>query len=270
MATTPFGHGVWLMIATAKSPLATRIEIDLDDDPRDAYTFSSTTKLIQQEALEKIAGLIRRNLENIEADERERQAVQPGGGAWRMSIRRRHHDVISIHGQRGSGKTTLILNVLAAIEKDKKFCEKVNTTPGNIVSAGLIDPTLIETKENILVTIIANIKQLIDEQRNRYDYGSREADYATWEGTLRTLAEGLCLLDNIGGDRLYGEDWQDAEFILDRGLQRAASGGAFEKHFHDFVEKSLRFLSKDAFMLAFDDIDTAFDRGWPVLETIRK
>lgn len=257
----------------AEAHQSRRIVIDLNTDPRDANEFSNPLRIIQQDALDKMVALIRRSIDNIRQDER---------GSRELGIRRsaapqvanRRHDVISVHGQRGSGKTTFILNVLAAIERNEDFCRRIGVETSDIVNLGLIDPTLIETKEHIIVTLLGRIKQEVDRSRDRCtdfrDYRSTPADYERWEESLRNLAEGLSLLDGIGADKIYGEDWQDAQYVLDRGLAHAASGTSFEPLFHDFIKQSLKFLNKSAFILAFDDIDTKFDRGWPVLETIRK
>jgi hypothetical protein len=43
-----------------------------------------------------------------------------------------------------------------------------------------------------------------------------------------------------------------------------------EHKFHIFIERSLHFIGKECFLMAFDDVDTDFSRGWPVLEVIRR
>lgn len=87
---------------------------------------------------------------------------------------------------------------------------------------------------------------------------------------LEKLASGFCLLDGVGSQSAYGDSWDDPQHVLNQGLERARSGAEFERFFHEFIERALDFLDKSAFVLAFDDIDTKFEKGWPVLEVIRK
>ncbi|WP_448203538.1 hypothetical protein [Azospirillum sp. sgz302134] len=265
-----------------------KIIIDLSRDPRDANVFSDNKKVIQRHALTRLGQLLRQSLAMIESDAPvSRQhghltsgtGVAPiGVGQWGALlpnpqpniVYQRRHDAISIHGQRGSGKTTFILNALDALMHNPEFAANNGFKQGEVRSLGIIDPTLIETKEHVIVTLLTKIKQEVDYARLlRTDRGA-DAAYDTWELSLRDLAEGLSLLDDIGSKTPYGEDWQDAQYILERGLGRAASGTGFEQKFHRFVKNSLEFIGIRAFVLAFDDIDTAFDRGWNVLEAIRK
>ncbi len=56
----------------------------------------------------------------------------------------RQHDTILIDGERGAGKTTFILNMFNEIKNYK------------IENLAILDPTLIENKENILINIISS------------------------------------------------------------------------------------------------------------------
>lgn len=242
------------------------IRIDLSQST-DAVVFKGTLddaaeNLIQKIALERVMGRINVTLAKTEdfaksLGGREGHACQQVGWA---SARPRFHDVITIHGGRGSGKTTFMLNVFNLIAMDPKFC--ISVLP-------IIDPTLIESKENILVIIIAAIKREVDKKARQTGAVSTEK-YKDWSEKLKDLAGGLQLLDSIGPDKALGDDWADPIWILEKGLKNARGGTQFEADFHTFIDASLRVLEKQAFLLAFDDIDTSFERGWPVLETIRK
>lgn len=249
----------------------TEIVLDLTDDFRDANAFidqargTNLGKLIQQEALKRFQGLIIKIIGNIEKDSEAGQ-LSNRGSAYLL----RRHETITIHGQRGSGKTTFILNVMHALEHNAEFCAELGLRPGDLVSLGLVDPTLIETKEHVIVTLATIIKKKVEEAYNRSKVSIDEKRYESWTLALEDLAEGMCLLDGIGGKDVFGEDWQDPHYVMHRGLERAASGTHFERKFHGFVSESLKFLNARAFILAFDDIDTSFVRGWEVLEIIRK
>lgn len=220
----------------------------------DATRFDFDKTLIQQEAKDRVIERINAVIGKID----EFLLLLRQESKWVSDYYRpRHHDVITIHGHRGSGKTTFILSLFEHLKSDPK-----------IEILRVIDPTLIESKENILISIISLIKRKVEEHMT--DYGHDDKERRTFDEKLRGLARGLQLLDSIGPDKLFGEDWSDAEWILESGLKNARSGTDFEANFHAFIDSSLRILGKKAFLLAFDDIDTSFERGWPVLETIRK
>ena len=73
-----------------------------------------------------------------------------------------------------------------------------------------------------------------------------------------------------GAEKPFGEGWDDKQYILQRGLDKVRDAAGLEVKFHRFIERSLDFLNKQCFLLAFDDVDTSFARGWPVLEVIRR
>ncbi|MPQ71905.1 hypothetical protein GC387_35620, partial [Pseudomonas sp. MWU12-2323] len=68
-----------------------------------------------------------------------------------------------------------------------------------------------------------------------------------------------------------GNEWEDATWVMSRGLHKAKKGRSFELKFGVYLETALSMLNqKKAFVLAFDDVDTNFNHGHTILETIRK
>ncbi|WP_417783838.1 ATPase, T2SS/T4P/T4SS family [Terasakiella pusilla] len=177
----------------------------------------------------------------------------------------RSHGAILLSGQRGSGKTTFLRNILKEIndanedEADLKDAYKV---------LPVIDPTIMESKEHVLVTVIGLIKETVDKVKDREN--CKEKEYKLWRNSLEELAGGLCQIDGIGSSDIYGDKWDDKLYVMQNGLKKAMGGFKFEQRFSRFVEFSLGILGKKAFLMAFDDVDTQFERGWPVLESVRK
>lgn len=167
----------------------------------------------------------------------------------------RKHETITILGERGTGKTSFLLNLDKYIIEENKISFLRN-----------LDPTLFEDKQNIMVTIIASIIENIESFAVKKD----SVIYREWQESLTILAEGLNLLDDIGANPMKKDIWDDARIILEKGLKCANSGINFEKNFHIFVFKSLELISKKIFLLSFDDIDTNISKGWHTLEVIRK
>lgn len=185
----------------------------------------------------------------------------------------RRHDALLVTARRGEGKTTFLTQILSAIA-DQSYKTLVRGTSSAIdrvpelYSLGIIDPTLIETKQNIIVVIIEKIRKAVTHRRKHIV--DANDDYQRVEGSLRKLAQGLYLLDGIGEQLYAGKDWVDPDFVLDEGLENAAAAHDFELRFRQFIASAVAYVGCDAFVLAIDDVDTWFERGWPVLEALRK
>ena len=166
---------------------------------------------------------------------------------------------ITILGGRGSGKTSFMKSLMAVYQKE-----------GDVELIELIDPTLIEEKGHPFLIILSELDKRVRDKLGQEDASrarrgaSREA---SWEKALKQLAEGLPSLDPIGNN--YTQ-WEDAEYVMDKGLRRVASARALAQSFHELLREALKILSKKAFLIALDDIDTDFLRGWPILETLRR
>lgn len=170
----------------------------------------------------------------------------------------RVHNTILINGKRGMGKTSFMLSM----ENQKVF--------DNICHLGIIDPTLIETKEHVFLNIITKVRSEIEAQKSK-NYSSLSNDlYRDWTQSLKSLAAGLSMLDGVGSNHLKDSMWDSPELILEKGLSNAMQGSMLENNFHIFIEESLKILKKEAFFLVFDDIDTSLDQGRDILETLRK
>jgi hypothetical protein len=173
----------------------------------------------------------------------------------------RLHDTITILGSRGSGKTSFLYSLLNQYQ-----------THGDIEVIDIIDPTLIEEKGHIFLTIISLIKEKITKKIDKdacCPDGNNYERNSTWKECLRKLSHGLPSIDGVGLG-LNEETWQDAEYIMDKGLKNVHSAKNLEENFNKFVGLSLKILGKKVFIIPFDDIDIDFKKGWPVLETVRK
>jgi len=174
----------------------------------------------------------------------------------------RSHDAIFINARRGEGKTTFLTRILQDLEQ-----------PGDagprLYSLGIIDPTLIETKQHIVIVVIDRLKLAVDHA-SRIGAPAASDRYERFQQSLKKLAPGLAMLEGIGGKDFYGEDWLDSEFVLSQGLTDARAASGFELEFQKCIAIARECLEVDSFVLAVDDVDTWFERGWPVLEAVRK
>lgn len=182
------------------------------------------------------------------------------------NIPTRVHNTITISGVRGSGKTSFLLSLFSAYKNHK-----------DIYILPLIDPTLIEEKSHILVNLISRIAKEVFEKANKANCFSIETSdrslyhkYQAWEESFKALSIGLPQIDGIGTNSVSQSDWNDYEYIMERGVKAAMAANDLEFDFHMFVKVSLDFLEKKVFLIGFDDIDTDFSKGWPLLELLRK
>lgn len=210
------------------------------------------TDILQKDAFTRLTDLIDKQLSAIPtepfADYKDTALSYP-----------RPHNAVLIEGGRGSGKTTFLLTALQRLASPKdrdigSIAKKLHVLP-------MIDPTLIETKENVIIVILSMIETAIAHARVNVD---------TLSESRHALAEGLGLLDGIGANAVYGSEWEDASWVMSRGLNKAVKGRLFERKLGAYIENALEALNKEAFVLAFDDVDTNFSLGHTILETIRK
>ncbi|MFH6786927.1 MULTISPECIES: hypothetical protein [Methylobacterium] len=234
---------------------------------------AGATRVIRQDAFRRVLA----KLVAMPTEEPEKEDACSGRPQALDVMPNRSHDAILISARRGDGKTTFLTDILTLIQDVQHgtadFRDHLDgTVPsdqiGRLYSLGIVDPTLIEAKQHIVVIIIEKIKAAVDHMHERQS-GNR-AGYDAFKTRLYDLAGGLTLLDGIGESMLQGKDWADPDFILDKGLDRAGAAGGFERAFRRYVAEACTFLKMDAFVLAIDDVDTSFERGWPVLEALRK
>ena len=209
-------------------------------------------KIIHQAEFKKCTRLIDNQIEHLPKNEDNSNSEN--------IIRTRYNDTITILGTRGSGKTSFLMSVLNHY-KDSRDVEILN----------IVDPTLIEEKGHIFLTLISLIKDKVEDKINKNECNPCCKEYQTrscWENKLKQLAAGLPSID-INNDSLYS-NWHDPEHVMKKGLESVKAAKELEENFEKVTKFALDVLGKKVFMIAFDDIDVNFRKGWQVLETIRK
>lgn len=182
---------------------------------------------------------------------------------------RRCNNAISIFGERGVGKTSFLMSLRNHLKTAKEDAgEKLKY--GDIYLLPTIDPTLIEEKGHIFLLIISlldnAVKNCLREDNNNCDVDANERN---WSINKALLAKGLPSL-KLDGMTYHEPQWNEDEYVMNRGLESVTAAFDLEKNFHKLVHLALDILGKKAFVLMFDDIDVDFKRGWDLLETARK
>lgn len=174
------------------------------------------------------------------------------------------HNAISIFANRGAGKTTFLLSAI----------EWLKTSTQETLCLKPIDPSMIGRKENAFVNIIAEIHEHVKCKLESYDYDCRDGEelrdqQRQIDKCFTKLMEALSFMENIGKSGKY-EDWDDAEFAARMGMEKAISSNNIDELFQKYVYYALRLLGKQCVVISFDDIDTDFNKGYEILEIIRR
>lgn len=228
------------------------ITINLSES-RNARVFDESS-LVHYEELNKATCWIQERIDIL-----KNQEEQKNGSDCRHQSDERLHDTISILGGRGSGKTSFIKSLLDKYKEND-----------DIAVIDIIDPTLIEEKGHIFLTIMSQIAKMVEKKisENGCNTGSQPCFCKTeWDNQSQALAARLSAIDGAGGGF---ETCQGPEFCIHKGFNSVQLAKSLENDFYNFVELALEILEKKLFILALDDIDIDFCKGWPVLETIRK
>ncbi|WP_164969378.1 hypothetical protein [Halarcobacter anaerophilus] len=175
------------------------------------------------------------------------------------TCKERFHESITVLGARGSGKTSFLLNLENYL--DKKISDKTSFLK-------ILDPTLFESKQHVLLTIISIIIKKVEELKEKKEV--EEALFDNYKNSLNNLAEGIHLLDGVDSEVSHKSIWEDSRINFNKGIKSSKSGIEFEEDFKEFIEMTLKYIKKEMIVLIFDDIDTNIEKGWPVLEVIRK
>lgn len=244
-----------------KTPTGT-IENDLNIKPAIRVNLSNSSnskafgdkEQIHYYEFKKAVCWINQHIERIRIEEKERGCVARSKKATERCL-----NTISILGSRGSGKTSFLLSLL----------HQYRVHP-DVQVLDVLDPTLIEEKGHIFLSVISQITDLVDRALDATDCRPECPQYATrevWRHKLKTLSSGLPSVEEAAH---YDSSWQDPDYIMDKGLRAVHAARKLEQNFHELVEMSLQILGKKAYLLSLDDIDVDFKKGWPVLETLRK
>lgn len=173
------------------------------------------------------------------------------------------HNTISIFANRGAGKTTFLLSALKRIRDNYKK---------NVVCLRPLDPSIIDCKQHPFINIIAAIHQTVEESIKEDPWKKPSVDkdcLEEYKSIYKKLLKGFPFIDGIGNENIY-QNWDDELFISMQGMERAEASNNLIDYFHAYVHKALKLLQAVCFVISFDDIDTNFQKGYELLEVIRK
>ncbi|WP_216641028.1 hypothetical protein [Aeromonas sobria] len=170
-------------------------------------------------------------------------------------------NVFFVDGTRGAGKTTFINSVV------KSLNDNSGDASVSIKCLPTIDPTKLPRHEPILVTVTARLNMMVsDKLKENWSLNDHKEHKERWQKHLGKLKRGLHLLT----DKEYKPEYFSDALKLDAQLDYSIGGQDLAEIFDRLVECACEILGCQAILISFDDIDTQFDTGWDVLESIRR
>jgi energy-coupling factor transporter ATP-binding protein EcfA2 len=231
------------------SKIDSNIIIDLSASEKNGHI--EPNNLIQAESFKKLTTQIKNRLT-------KKNLTEPYSPALGNS------QVFFIDGTRGAGKSTFLTAIYNALTSEKaNELRELRLAP-----LQLLDPSKINIREHLFLSIIYKIKKNVDIhlQRISQNYSETLNDKGeAFRKQFKKLAGGLQLL-NEDHNPLNSID---EEVFLDWGIERAKDGVELARNFQELVDITCKILDVDALVIAIDDADTNFKKGREVLELIR-
>ena len=170
----------------------------------------------------------------------------------------RQHNTTLIDGARGTGKSTVLVNLPLYLEdRSKKNGTPTELDPFKRVHIlKPIDPTLLEEHDSLFLQVI--VAAVLSDQgvtnQNKHD----ELRYRHMLKKLEELASGFESVQAQKEER--GID-KVRSFIYLRQLNRLV---------HEFFKSVLSLLDKELLVITIDDVDTSLDRAFENLKIVRR
>lgn len=163
------------------------------------------------------------------------------------------HGAITIDGDRGTGKTSVLVNLGRYLEK--KHSNRDLHRDVHVLKP--IDPTLLEDGETLFTHVI--IASILCDDAIRHAQRSNQAKAMELSRALQDLSNALESL----------ESHKDTSRGIDR-LRSVADSRTLSEKIHLFFQKALRLLDKKLLVIPIDDVDTSLNRAFENLEVVRR
>ncbi|MFM5075521.1 antiviral RADAR system adenosine triphosphatase RdrA [Aeromonas hydrophila] len=181
----------------------------------------------------------------------------------------RAHNAVLIDGERGTGKSTVLVNLPAYLKQISGQFHRMRGGASESPSGVLrnndllervhilkpVDPTLLEEHDDLFLHVIV-AAVLSDNQVQLANH-----DEPNYHAMLRALEELAYGLESV--------DAQKEERGLDK-LRSFIGNRQLNSKVHAFFRSVLTLLGKDLLVLPIDDVDTALDRAYENLEIVRR
>ncbi|KAB0501893.1 antiviral RADAR system adenosine triphosphatase RdrA [Pseudomonas moorei] len=170
-------------------------------------------------------------------------------------VRDRGHMTIFLDGDRGTGKTTVIVNLPQYLEADG-VRERYEGLAEAVHVLKPIDPSQLEDGDDLFLNVV--VAAVLGDKQVK---AQRDEKPELWQA----LHESLQKL----GSALLGKETQSDGVGLDR-LRAFMGTQELVGAVHDFFQKAAQLLGKRLLVLPIDDVDTTLHRAFENLEVVRR
>lgn len=211
------------------------IEIELPiDQGEQAYQPTAKT-LLAQDVYQKIADHLKTSRNKTPSPESQAEDLD----------NYRSHEAILIDGGRGTGKSSVLVNLATYLENDK-----------DLLILKPVDPTLLENGDDLLLNVIVAALMRDDTVRRALQNNERGAE-AFYE-QLHKL-----------GAALEGIQKQKEQYGLDK-LRAFMGNQSLAEHVHLLLKTTLLLTARKLVVLPIDDVDTSLQLAFDNIEVVRK
>lgn len=253
----------------------------IDPDQPNAHRFEDKEEIFFQDEFEEVLISICEHIDRLDEVTKSdlENLDEPLPDEERNLLHR--HSTIGIFGQRGVGKTSFLLTITDAFDENSDDGKKLlnsfkhdldldtskepENLRGDVQTLDPIDPSRIENEDKLLVTITSTILDLVRDNNDGELQNNRAIQDA-----LEDLSQRFRILFPDVTESVLEETASDPLRFAGEVLFDANSGPKLARAFHRFLALAAEDLGVRCFLLPIDDVDTSFDKGWPLLDTLRK
>ena len=169
--------------------------------------------------------------------------------------RERGHSTVFLDGDRGTGKTTVIVNLQQYLESPEVTAQ----FPGLADAVHIfrpIDPSQLEDGDNLFLDVV--VAAVLGDNHIKAQRERKPEEWQALHASLQRL-----------GSALQGSETQGVGFGLDK-LRAFMGSRELAGAVHEFFFKAAVLLGKRLLVLPIDDVDTTLHRAFENLEVVRR
>jgi len=235
-------------MSSGSQSLQGAIYFPLDQGERASHR--SIDQLLPKAVYERLAEMLQESLQQLPYDDASDSASKD-----LQFSRARGHSTVFLDGARGTGKTTVIVNLpayLAAPEVSDRFPDLA----AHVHILKPIDPSQLEDDDDLFLNVV--VAAVLGDAKVQ---AAREERPQQWEALYDSL--------QALGIALAGKETQGEGIGLDR-LRAFMGAQDLARAVHDFFEKATALLQARLLVLPIDDVDTTLHRAFENLEVVRR
>ena len=215
-------------------------------DTGDQAYIANRQSLLAREVYEQIARHLHSALVKAERIWQNGDANGPECDAF---DRYRSHEAILLDGGRGTGKSSVLVNL-------PRYFDEVAELRDKLLILKPVDPTLLENGDDLFLNVI--VAALLRDARVRAALRNHSSGTDEFYDELQKLGSALEGIQKIG-----------SEYGLDK-LQAFVENQELAEHVHRFFRRALQLTGKKVIVLPIDDVDTSLELAFENVEVVRK